>query len=135
MFCKVTLFACIVILIAPIAFAEEIEGVYREGGSSIGIVIAASETGQGFIVQKVFLSSSGSIRQHFEWQSAFILPDRLPSVRFYWKTGRFDDSMPESNGLIVYDLAIERRNLVGTYFFPEEARTPPMKVTFTRVED
>lgn len=134
MFHRVAIFAVGAILIASYAFADDVEGVYREDNSDMGISIEAGEAGKGFLVQRVFLSSAGTVRHSFEWQSGYFTRDRLPEVRFYWNTGRSDESTPESNRLIVYDLALQNNRLTGTYFFPQEPRTPPADVTFTLIE-
>ena len=56
-------------------YSNDIIGIYREESTNIGILIEPSDVGDGFIVHRVFLNSSGTIRQKFEWQSAFIPAD------------------------------------------------------------
>ncbi|MBN2659583.1 MAG: hypothetical protein JXR86_21170 [Spirochaetales bacterium] len=115
-------------------FGDDLTGIYREESSNLGILIEMSELNDGYMIYRVFLDTPGNIPQKFEWQTAFIKADELPSLSFYWKTGRFDDSLPESNKLIIYNLSNQNQKLVGSYYFPEEPRTLPTKIQFNKVE-
>lgn len=123
------------ILLSSCFFGDDLKGIYREDSSNLGILIEPAESGEGYVVNRVFLNSSGTIRQRFEWQTAFIDPISLDYVFFYWKTGRVEDSMPESNKLIVYKLSLNNKNLVGSYFFPEESRTHHSEVRFIKIKN
>lgn len=131
---KNTTLPALLLFIASICYGEDITGIYRRGdiGSLIGIEIKTADIGVGYIVQLVYLTENDEIDGKWEWQAAF-LDEADSKILFYWHTGRFDDSMPESNSIIVYELTVSEDKLEGYYYFPEEKRTPPASTTFYRV--
>ena len=126
------LIVIILLFAAFISYGKDITGIYREGSSIGGISIKTSDIGVGYIVQRIDIDKKGDIVREWEWQAAF-LDEADSKILFYWHTGRFDDSMPESNSIIVYELTVSEDKLEGHYYFPEEKRTPPASTTFYRV--
>ena len=126
------LIVIILLFAAFIYYGKDITGIYREGSSIRGISIKTSDIGVGYIVQRIGIDEKGDIVREWEWQAAF-LDEADSKILFYWHTGRFDDSMPESNSIIVYELTVSEDKLEGHYYFPEEKRMPPASTTFYRV--
>ncbi len=110
----------------------ELEGIYKQEGSYIGIKITSLEL--GYLIQQVFLSDDNEIISIFEWQSAFI-KESNSQLHFYWHTGRYDDSLPDSNRIIVYDLEASGKSLAGKYYFPQEKGTLQVPVEFVKVSE
>ncbi len=111
----------------------KIEGVYHiKGQKNSGLSIKKFENGN-YLIRKIFIEGNDTIH-YLEWQSAYVEKNETNKYMFYWHTGRFDDSIPESNTLIVYELKATENGFEGIYFFPEETRNPPAHIVYIKIE-
>ncbi|MDA3939145.1 MAG: hypothetical protein PF693_07535 [Spirochaetia bacterium] len=111
----------------------EIEGLYHITGQANSGIEIQKLGNENYIFRKVFIDGNGKIHR-FEWQGAYVRKGETNKYVFYWHTGRFDDDMPVSNGIIVYELEATGNGFEGIYFFPEETRTPPARVSYEKIE-
>ena len=107
--------------------SSEALGTFYQEGTPVGIEILEAPT-KGFIIQQVFIRENGEVTP-FEWQRTYLPHLDSETMIFSWMTGRHEDT-PGTNDIIVYELEIQGDRLTGTYFFPNESRTPPSRVTF-----
>ena len=108
----------------------EIAGLYVHDPG--GLLIEKLPDGN-YIFRRLWRVNADGTYEAVEGQAAYVRASSDDTYLFYWHTGRYED-IPGTNAIIVYEVVFDGEVLDGTYWFPEQPRTPPVGVVFRRHE-